>query len=281
MPTVAERLRHVTSKVERAKQHVADLERQVRAFLDTNPYKVGAKHDPQTRKLIYYVSGVEPTPDCLALLAGDAIQNLMSALDHLAYQLVCHDSGDKPPHPERIYFPIRWSADEYETLKGRKIEGASADTLKAIDALKPYKGGNDLLWVLYRLNSIEKHRLLITVGSVLHSINLGAYMHPEIERMVQDMMRRVKIDHPEAEIPATIPVMDFFVRPADSLFPLEVGDELFIGAPDDEPNEKMQFRFNVAIREPEIIEAQSLVETLHQLTALVEGIVTALTPRLQ
>lgn len=33
MPTVDERLRHVTLKVKRAKEHVADLERQTRASL--------------------------------------------------------------------------------------------------------------------------------------------------------------------------------------------------------------------------------------------------------
>ena len=92
MPTVDERLKQVTLKIKRAKEHVSDLEREMRSFLDTNPYKVGAKHDPQTRKLIYYVTSAESTPDCLPLIAGDAIQNLMSALDHLAYQLVCSDT---------------------------------------------------------------------------------------------------------------------------------------------------------------------------------------------
>lgn len=98
MPPIDERLRQVTLKIKRAKEHVADLERELRAFLDGNPYKVGAKRDPQTRKLIYYVASVEPTPDCLPLIAGDAIQNLMSALDHLAYQIVCSDTGDNPPN---------------------------------------------------------------------------------------------------------------------------------------------------------------------------------------
>ena len=93
MPTVDERLKHITLKIKRAKEHVADLERQLRAFLESGPYKVGAKHDPQTRKLIYYVTSAEPIPDCLPLVAGDAIQNLMSALDHLAYQIVCSDTG--------------------------------------------------------------------------------------------------------------------------------------------------------------------------------------------
>jgi hypothetical protein len=55
---------------------------------------------------------------------------------------------------------------------------------------------------------------------------------------------------------------------------------LFNDAPDAEPNENVQFRFNVAFYEPQIIVAQSLRETVHELTTLVERIVAALAPRL-
>jgi hypothetical protein len=37
--------------------------------------------------------------------------------------------------------------------------------------------------------------------------------------------------------------------PADNLFPLEAGKELFIDEADAEPNEKMQFRFDVVLYE--------------------------------
>lgn len=77
-----------------------------------------------------------------------------------------------------------------------------------------------------------------------------------------------------------LPVLSAFFRPAGVPFPLKVGDELFIDAVGAEPNEKMQFQFNVELHEPQI-EAQSILETLHQLAALVEGIVAALTPRLK
>jgi hypothetical protein len=93
----------------------------------------------------------------IALIAGDAIQNLVSALDHLAYQLVMVGSNDNPPNRKWIYFPIADDAAKYESKKLIRIEGARESAIKAIDALKPYKGGNDRLWALYRLNSIDKH----------------------------------------------------------------------------------------------------------------------------
>jgi len=87
MPTIEERLAQITPKVERAKKHISDVNVEILSFLKTDPYKVSTKRDPHTRKLIYYVSNIQPVPNPIALMAGDAIQNMMSALDHLAYQV--------------------------------------------------------------------------------------------------------------------------------------------------------------------------------------------------
>jgi hypothetical protein len=270
MTTVAERLTQITLKVERAKEHIADLQRTIRRFLETNPYKVGTKYDPQSRKLIYYVTSAEPTPARLPLFAGDAIQNLISALDHLAYQIVCSDTGDAPPNPNWIYFPIADDAAKYEAKKGGKIQGARQETIDAIDALKPYKGGNDQLWQLYRLNNIEKHRLLLTVGSHASGVHLGQMV---AEHLLSGGFPTEAVD--------AIKSMAVYLRPADTGFPLKAGFELLIGGIDEKPNPDQQFRFDVALSEPGIIQSKSLLETLHQFSALVEGIVSALTPRLR
>jgi hypothetical protein len=121
----------------------------LRTFLESDPYKVGVKIDPDSRKPTYFVESVIPIPDCIPLVAGDAIQNLMSALDHLAYQLVCKNTEDNPPNPNWIYFPIADDLNKYEAKKHGKMEGASQATFDAIDALRPYKGGNDSIWTLY------------------------------------------------------------------------------------------------------------------------------------
>lgn len=266
MPTAAERLRHVTAKLDRARQHLRDLERLHEAFIKSNPYKVATKHDPQTRKLIYYLASVEQPGDDIATTVGDVLQNLMSALDHVAYQLVCVGMGSDGPF-YHVYFPIADSATEYEERKPRRIKGMRPDAIKAIDAIKPYKGGNDPLWRLYRLNNVDKHRLVITVGSAFCSVNLGVHMHQMMQKMWADKG-------------ITLPVLDLYVRPADRLFPLKAGDELFIDAPDAEVNEKMQFVFEVAFGEPQIVEGEPLLETLRQLTNLVDGIVPGFEPML-
>ena len=161
MPNIDERLKHVTLKMKRAKEHITALGQELNTFLESDPYKVGSKHDPETRKLVYYVTAVESVPDRLSLIAGDAIQNLMSTLDHLAYQLVCNETGDPPPNPDKIYFPIAIDEAKYDVIKHKKMKGASQKTFDMIDAIKPYKGGNDPLWTLYRLNNIFTRAVFI------------------------------------------------------------------------------------------------------------------------
>lgn len=269
MSIADERLKHITLKVKRAYEHISAFEQQLRIFLESRPYKVGAKRDPKNRKLIYYVENAEPIPDCLLLIAGDAIQNLMSALDHLAYQIVSSDTGDNPPNPKGIYFPIADDSAKYEANKRRKMEGARQQTFDAVDALKPYKGGNDQLWTLHRLNNIEKHRLLLTAGSQAGGINLGQLMAGHLSGTFP----------PEAA--AAFESMNVFLNPADKGFPLTAGFELYIGAVDEKPNPKQQFRFDVALSETGVIEGKPMLETLNQFAKLVDDIVATLTPLLK
>jgi hypothetical protein len=78
----------VRLKVERAKKHIRELQHERDSFLQKKPYVISTKRDQQTRQLIYYVESVQELPPDLSLIAGDVLQDLRSALDHLAYQLV-------------------------------------------------------------------------------------------------------------------------------------------------------------------------------------------------
>jgi hypothetical protein len=155
------------------------------------------------------------------------------------------------------------------------MKGALRETFEAIDALKPYKGGNDLLWNLHELNNIEKHRLLITVGAMFQSFNFGAHASAWLADWAS-----TQPDNPFAG--KEIPHVDLFLgsTSTDALSPLKVGDELFIDAPDAKVNEGLQFGLNVALYEPDVLKAKALLETVQELARQVEGIVTALIPRL-
>jgi len=164
--TAQERIILIRVKVERAKKHLKDFDLQAEAFRDAYTHVIGTKKDPQTQQAIRYFTKLPISKFEVLAVAGDVLQNLRSALDHLAFHLV--EVGLRRPVGEkigkRIAFPIIEKASEYEGFKTRKIKGARKATVKAIDALKPYKGGNHALWLLHYVNNVDKHRHLIKVG---------------------------------------------------------------------------------------------------------------------
>jgi hypothetical protein len=251
-------------EVEQGRKHIRDLEATIQAFYQTGPYVVRTKRDPQSRRLIYYVASVREAPPVLAAVAGDALQNLRSALDHLAYELVLLGTGGRGP-TRHVYFPISDDAAKYKTETPGKVQGMRPEAMKAIDAIKPYGGGNDVLWRLHKLNNVDKHRTLILVGSAYRSANLGAH--------VSEMMRKLQPDIP-------IPKIDAYFRPADRLFPLKVGDELLIDAPDAEESPGMDFQFDVAFGEPGIVEDAPLLEALQEMAGVVADAIGQLRPLL-
>ena len=263
--TGVDRLEGVEAKVERAKHHVQELNAALQGFFATNPYVVGTKINPETREVIYHVVSVREVPPMIDVIGGEVLQSLRSALDHLAYQLVLVGTGQSGPF-HHVYFPIFNSAQEYQTGKTRQIQGMRQDAIDAIDAVKPYKGGNDALWQLHRLNIVDKHRLLVTVGSSFESVDIGP-----------TMMRGLRGIMPDDQ---EIPDLALFLRPEDNLFPLKADDELFIDQPDAEPNKNQQFTFSVVLSEPGVIEGESLVETLHQMVDLVDHLIPIFRPLL-
>lgn len=269
------RLEAVLSKVERSQKHLDELRSELAAFLATTPYTIGTTRDPETRRLIYYVTGVLDTPVSIALIAGDVLQNLRSALDHLAHQLIAIGTGRPGPFLY-AYFPILNDAAGYKAGKNGLIKGMRPEAVKTIDAIKPYKGGNDPLWRLHKLNQIDKHRVLITVGSVFQSVDLGGYG-------LRNMLKAMPPDSPTREALAEMVeknALQAFFKPANRTFPLKVGEALFIDGPDAEVDEKLQFRFEVVLSESNITEGEPLVETLEAITASVGNVIGQLAPLL-
>ena len=249
--TADERLSLILAKVERAKKHINDFDLAVRTWLfEANPYQVATKRDPQTRELIYYCPRVTPFPYEFATTVGDAIQNLRSALDHLGTQLVIANGKQPTRHTA---FPIFDDLPRYEAESKRIVKGMRQDAIDAIKAVKPYKGGNDNLWRLHRLNIVDKHRLLIAVGSVC-----GAH---RVTPSVQRHLRKLWTDSQGSKPFPWEQLGSLMISTSAVRFPLQTGDELLREPPDAEVYEQMQFTFDVAFNEP-VIRRQSVRLTL-------------------
>ncbi len=248
----------VRVKIERAKEHVRDLEARIQAFFKSNPYRVIREDDPETGDSVFRVQTSVDVPIEWAAMVGDVIQNLRSSLDHLVWQLVLANGGTPDRHTG---FPIGEDANKYKAQLTGKVQGMSQTALDQIDALKPYAGGNDPLWRLHDLNNVDKHRLLLAVGSAHRNIVI------DFGKAFPDM----RISAPLA------------LRPADRLFPLKDGAEVYrilAAARGSEIDEDPKFTFEIAFGESQIADGEPLIPTLHQLVNLVDAILRQFEPLL-
>ncbi len=250
-------IEQIRLKIERADKHIRDLQTAIVAFKETDPYKFAVKEDAESRKLIYYVSRLDPTPSDILLICGDALFNLRGALDYLAIQLFIKNNPNCSSVPRYICFPISESAAKHKAESPRKVEGLSDNAIKAINDIKPHHGGNEGLWHLHALNNLSKHRLLITAAAQYRSVNIGAHI-----RQAWDGV----FDH----------FPDLFMLPTGmGKFPLEVGDPLVEDAIFAEVNPNMKFRVEISFNEPGIVQCEPVFVSLCQMSKLVSEIVTA------
>ena len=122
-----------------------------------------------------------------------------------------------------------------------------ADAKEAIDALKPYGGGNDFLWRLHDLNNIDKHRLLFTVDP-------------------NTIFQADWINYPWG--------------PESNTFLMKASLPHFAGVFHRETENQIQLEIGKALSEPKVLESDALLPSLHQLVNVVEGLVFSLKPLL-
>jgi hypothetical protein len=248
-------------KIERAKYHLSQLEGAVEIFLQGGPYDIDAQIDADgLRNRPYRVVRAANPPLDIPAITGEVLNSLRSVLDHIAYGAVWVGlNGQHPAKPTTVEYPIAESAAAYPGLRNRGLGGARQDALDAIDKTEPYKGGQgEVLWRLNKLNNIDKHRFLLTVGAAF----VGADFGP---RMAADMKAATGRD---------VAVPSFFLKPTTSLFPLEVGQVVEFPTPF-EPHPKVQFLFDIALGEPEILHGEPLLKTVHQIVDAVDALLPA------
>jgi hypothetical protein len=264
-----EQITLLQTKVERAKHHISDLQALIQRFMGTRPFVIKTKEDPQTNQRVYYVeSFTDPGPE-FSVLTGDVLHNLRSALDHLAYRLVCVGLNGTPTDPWNIAYPIADSVDAYPALRDRRVEHVREEAKQAIDATTPYRGGNDMLWRLHKLSNIDKHRLLLTVASRPRAVDLGGCTFRKMCEQFPDIAKNFKPDSLSA----------FFIV-ADRPFPLQQGYECFREPIDRKPDEHLKLSFDIAIGEPGVMEGEPVIETLQQMANLVDKLISHFKPYL-
>lgn len=165
-------------KVERARQHLKLLNAEIAAFAAKDSYRVAANFEGEPAEIVirmYFRDKPASIPLRLSLIAGDAVHNLRSALDHLAYALAQIGTG-----PTRhTQFPIFEDAKQFRDNQDRFLAGIVKRHRARIEALQPYHArpgflesvkpdsqhplaSNLFLLAIRRLDNMDKHRLLIS-----------------------------------------------------------------------------------------------------------------------
>ena len=270
---MSDRLISVRAKIKRAKHHILDLEGRIKAFRETDPYKLICEQDPQTSEYVYTVQTRCALPLDFSLIVGEAIHQLRSALDHLACRLI-EAAGGTPS--DTLYFPICKSAAIYKARVAGEIKGVKPGAIDVLNAIKPYKGGNNVLWALHKLNNIDKHNLLLVVAYGLRPAFFSEY------RTTDPFLLSILETKEVQEFIANNCVRPTVSFPNKRLWILEGNTELLrIFIPDGPPlhmNHKLDFAYDIALGEPEVGEGQAVLPFLHQLCDLVKSIVDLFVP---
>lgn len=252
--TTDERVVLIKRKVEWAKTHLRNLETVKDTFIEGKPYTIDSEPDPKEgheglhRFFPTSLSVIDPN---IALMAGDIIHNLRSALDHLACQLVLINGSHVT---DKTCFPIFKGTGIHEPSFARQVEGMADAAKDRIRAAEPYKDGKGhTLWVLHKLDIADKHHALLTtltrVGGISIPSRRGLYNF----------------------------VFPKFAAP-------NFGDALEIGKPFftcklEEYND-VNITFDVAISEPNVIEPKPIMWAMRFLVDTVEKLIGEFKPNL-
>jgi hypothetical protein len=127
--------------------------------------------------MIFTIPKVQPIEPTLPLMLGDCIHNLRSALDHLVYQLAIQQ-GASGKFADRTFFPIVLTKPEFDDRPKKLVQPFIGDVAFAeIEKSQPY-AAYDIpeeadIWILHKLDIIDKHRLLIVAREQFAATDLS------------------------------------------------------------------------------------------------------------
>ena len=168
-------LLHAQASVDWAVAQFESLEQRINAWLHLNVRTTIKETDPPATHDVIVAVENEPLPLKFNVEVGAYINAIRSALDLLATALA---ERYRVPKPEDAYFPVAKSATAFAAgnYKGSKfVKGLPPTERAIIEDLKPYKGGDRLLWSLHDLDIIRKHRRLIGVQPMPVSFRIRGY----------------------------------------------------------------------------------------------------------
>jgi hypothetical protein len=245
-------------KIDRAKEHISNLEAEDRAFMEGGPYEIVAQDNVDTGDRTWIVRIHRNPPIRWGAIAGDAIHNLRSALDIL-WRMVWYPSGGGQSN-RKIQFPIYDSPEKYEASR-RRVKPSRKRTMVLLDEIRPYKGGNEPLWLLDALDIEDKHRGLILIYSTFMQMTID---FPPAARALFGK-------------PGNLPPGPVTAYLTEPLCPVKDGAELFRvpAAQRNYMDMNPKFSFTIAFGKLRVVHCQPVFPLLVQFADAVDGVANA------
>jgi hypothetical protein len=169
---------HSRRKVERAAEHIRDLNELLNTFIKSDFYAVTVKEYKGRNVICLDIDKTGLDKIRAAIIVGDALHNLRSALDILYYQAF---NGTTAKADKWTRFPIFEERDKLISgINGGLKEKGLADDSSAlkirdcvVDVVKAYQAGNFPLWALHEMNILDKHQLLIELFDVMRFTDIS------------------------------------------------------------------------------------------------------------
>jgi hypothetical protein len=171
-PSTAKEFESCWQKLDRARKHASDLAMEIREFWDSQPLDLELLEEGPVAIGYARVSRISPIPQVIPVIAGDAVHNIRSALDHFAWAAV-----DPSVRGSGTYFPVSSAATrepgKWRQQVERQLKGVSPELIGAVTALEPWEGGQEQgLWAVHQLDLADKHRLVLAAAVALRRIEL-------------------------------------------------------------------------------------------------------------
>ena len=162
----------IYAKLDRADEHLKALTSEIGVYVDSEPHAYTVQLDLDAGRYSVRIAIERPPPQRIAVICGDFVPNLRSALDYL----IC---GFVPKITRRTCFPIYGDPDEFlcrVILPARRKERGplsgldpSGELFASVERYQPYNGPRGIdhhpLWLLAELSNADKHRSILTLAS--------------------------------------------------------------------------------------------------------------------
>lgn len=190
-------------KIKRADEHIADVDRQISDLRSPERQRITREINPQTGDQFLHYDFESPLPlDDLALVIGDTIHNLKTAIDY-AWHILLSAFAPALANSKKSSFPVDVSRHQLEhRLRGVKIHTPCPDLfLFVLDTLRPYsEGGNSVLYAIHDLDIRDKHKLLVPLARVT------AVVDAVLENEAGHTIQGVSFSTMNEALPITVPI---------------------------------------------------------------------------